>query len=227
MRSTFSPDLTSFAGRLLAASLVDDWVSTRAVTEQLGLTQSLAAQLMVSELAGDLADGPTRDSGDGSADRAAARGDEPAPAWVIRSGSKLLMPRSGLDLLSNVSWVDADPGPYINVRLGPGTLPDRPEDSRTYLGFHRILTAQERYDAATRWWYFTRMTEWSGRPFVASIAGFVTLTGRIERVVPHPSRDVVAFEVDVSDEHARQVFAGRRIPVHPGGPALKVQPRDA
>lgn len=227
MRSTFSPDLTSFAGRLLAAPLVNDWVSTRAVTEQLGLTQSLAAQLMVSELAGDLADGPTKSSGDGPAHGPAARGDEPEPAWVIRSRSKLLMPQSGLDLLSSVSWADADPGPYINVRLGPGTLPDRPEDSRRYLGFHRILTAQERYDAATRWWFFTRLEKWVGLPFVASIAGFVTLAGRIEQVIPHPSRDVVAFEVDESDEHVQQVFARRRIPVHPGGPALKIQHRGA
>lgn len=214
MRSVLSADLSTFAGRQLAVPLPDDWVSTGLVMERLGLTQSLATQLMVSELAGDLA-----------AREPAA--DAPEQKWVIRAGRKLLMPRHGLDLLAKVPLATENPAPYINVRLGPGTLTDRPEDPRRYLGFHRAFTAQERYDAATEWWYFKRTEEWIGRPFVASLAGFVTLAGRIERVTHHPTREVVSFEIDTTDEHALRAFSGARIPVHPGGPALKIQPRSA
>lgn len=56
VRSVFDTDLTTFfAERPLAVSLPDEWVPARTVSERLGLTQSLATQLMVSELAGDLA----------------------------------------------------------------------------------------------------------------------------------------------------------------------------
>ncbi|MGP5268576.1 hypothetical protein ACTXLV_16630 [Brachybacterium alimentarium] len=211
MRSVLSPDLSTFAGRPLAVPLPDGWASTGTVMDRLGLTQSLATQLMVSELAGDLA---VRES-------AAETSEE---TWVIRAGSKLLMPHHGLDLLADVPLAGEAPGPYINVRLGPGTLTDKPDDPRQYVGFHRAFTEPERYDAATEWWYFTRIEDWIGSPFVASLAGFVTLTGRIAGATRHPTRELVSFDVDTADEHACRTFSGTRIPVHPGGPALKVQP---
>ncbi len=132
----------------------------------------------------------------------------------------------GLELLAGVPPVEGAPGKYINVRLGPGTRSVLPEDQaqRPYLGgFHRVFTDQERYDAATRWWFLRDAEEWIGAPFVASIAGFVTLAGRIEAVADCPWFDAVSFTVDTSDPPGiSSTFAGRRIPVHPGGPALKV-----
>lgn len=218
VRSVFDAELTSFAGRQLAVSLPDEWVPVRTVAGRLGLTQSLAMQLMVSELAGDLATGgqhPSSDRVDNCSD---------AGPWVIRSGSRLLMPRRGLELLASVPPVEGAPGRYINVRLGPGTQCVVPEDraQRPYLGFHRVFTERERYDAATRWWTFRDAEEWIGAPFVASIAGFVTLAGRIEAVANCPWADGVSFTVDTSHLGISSAFAGRRIPVHPGGPALKI-----
>jgi hypothetical protein len=176
---------------------------------RLGLTQSLAAQLMVSELAGDLAQEVEASSG---LDKG---------TWVIRAGNRLFMPRVGLDVLDRVPEAREESVSYINVRLGPGTQEDG-HDSRRYLGFHRRFTARERYDAATRWWLFKRASEWIDRPFVASIAGFVTLAGRIDGVSSCPSTGAVSFDVDLDDERIRSTFSGRRIPIHQGGPALKV-----
>lgn len=34
--------------------------------------------------------------------------------------------------------------------------------------------------------------------------------------------DAVGFSVDTTDGEVRRAFSGRRIPVHPGGPALKI-----
>lgn len=218
VRSVFDAELTTFAERPLAVSLPDEWVPVRAVAERLGLTQSLAMQLMVSELAGALSVGAQDPASDRIGDSSCA------PPWVIRSGSRLLMPRRGLKLLASIPHVEGAPGRYINVRLGPGTRSVVPEDrtQRPYLGFHRTFTERERYDAATRWWFFRDAEEWIGAPFVASIAGFVTLAGRIEAVADCPWMDAVGFTVDTTDADIGGVFSDRRIPVHPGGPALKI-----
>lgn len=213
VRSTLSADLTQFAGRDLAVAIPDDWVSAGGVKERLGLTQSLAAQLMVSELAGDPL---IMAEGESEVIRAVQS------PWVLRAGTRLLMPRLGLDLLARLPYADADVGPYINVRLGPGARVTRADDERRYLGIHRVFSPQERYDAATRWWYFTRIEEWIGAPFVASIAGFVTLAGRIDGVFTHPSMDRVSFHVDTGDAPVKAAFSRRRIPIHRGGPALKI-----
>lgn len=218
VRSVFDEKLETFAGRALAVPLPDEWVPVSSVAERLGLTQSLATQLMVSELAGDrlIADPATSTPG--------AEGMSGARPWVIRSASRLLMPRSGLERLENVPLAEDVPGRYINVRLGPGTRSVLPEDraQRPYLGFHRVFTERERYAAATRWWFFRNAGKWIGAPFVASLAGFVTLTGRIESVEDCPWMDAVGFSVDTSDGDACRAFSGRRIPVHHGGPALKI-----
>lgn len=213
VRSVLSSDLTQFAGRNLAVELPDDWVSVGGVKERLDLTQSLATQLMVSELAADLLSA-TDDAWE-------ARRSFPLP-WILRSGARLLMPRIGLDLLANVPCAEADVGPYVNVRLGPGTHRTKTDDPRPYLGFHRVFSEQERYAAATRWWSFTCIEDWIGAPFVASIAGFVTLAGRIDAVTHHPSTGAISFAVDTDDAEVQASFSRRRIPVHRGGPALKI-----
>lgn len=218
VRSVFDEDLETFAGRALAVPLPDEWVPVRSVAERLGLTQSLATQLMVSELAGD------RLIADPASSTCGAEGASDVRPWVIRSASRLLMPRAGLERLENVPRVEGVLGRYINVRLGPGTQSIIPEDraQRPYLGFHRVFTERERYAAATRWWFFRNAEEWIGAPFVASLAGFVTLAGRIEAVEDCPWMDAVGFSVDTRDGEVCRAFSGRRIPVHHGGPALKI-----
>jgi hypothetical protein len=206
-RSTFDGQLESFAGRRLSTTIPDAWASLAEVEQEIGLTRSLAMQLMIA----------------GVARRYAAH--EPRPhlnsPYVIRSGSRLFIPRSDLDALRNVPFAQASEVAYINVRLGPGTINDRP-GPRKYLGYSIEFTATEAYEAATHWWYFRDIDNWCGRYFVASVAGFVTLTGRIEHVIHHPTRDRVKFDVDITDDQARETFENQRIPVHRGGPALKI-----
>jgi hypothetical protein len=132
------------------------------------------------------------------------------------------MPAIGLERLAEVPPTVEEVPAYINVRLGPGTI-DELSPEREVLGYHRLFTPSQAYEAATYWWHFNNASEWIGRPFVASLAGFVTLCGRITDVFDHPTRDVVKFHVDTSDEVANRVFASRRIPIHRGGPALKVR----
>lgn len=206
-RSTFDSQLESFAGRRLSTTIPDAWASLSDVEQELGLTRSLAMQLMVA----------------GVARRYTARNsqfqmDQP---YVIRSGSRLFIPRSDLSILRNLPFARAADLAYINVRLGPGTENDR-LGSRQYVGYSIEFTGSEAYEAATHWWYFRDIDDWCGRFFVASVAGFVTLTGRIEQVIHHPTRDRVKFSVDTTDSHARAAFESKRIPVHKGGPALKV-----
>lgn len=207
-RSVFDEELTTFAGRRLAVTVPDEWVTISDVKARLDLTHSLAVQLMISELAGALAAGETSDGG--------------TRPWVIRSGSKLLMPAEGLERLAEVPETVRGVPAYINVRLGPGTIDEQPGE-REVLGFHRQFTPAQAYAAATYWWPFNRADEWIGRPFVASMAGFVTLCGRITGVFDHPQRDVVGFHVETADDEVNRVFRSRRIPIHRGGPVLKVR----
>lgn len=205
-RSTLSRDLTSFAGRPLAIPIEDDWVSVAEAGAELGLTHSLTAQLMASELVADFAD-------------------TPGP-HVIRSGGRLLMPRRDLQLLADRQPVTGEPDRFINVRVGPGTIDTPPIEGRTYLGFHSSYTPAQRSLATTRWWSFSEEEAWIGHPFVASLAGFVVLCGRIAGTratrATQGGRRLVAFDVDETDPLVDAAFTGRRIPVFPGGPALKV-----
>lgn len=204
-RSVFNQSLTSFAGRSLVAPVEDDWASVSDVSRELGLTRSLAMQLMISEVARNFLT-----TTDGSSSKA-----------VSRSGSKLFIPRALLEALKRVPQAESERVPYINVRLGPGTLNDRP-GTRKFLGYHYQFSDRETYDGATYWWYFRQIDDWEGHAFVASIAGFVTLSGRIIRIIHHPARDRVRFTVDTEDSEVTGIFHSRRIPVHPGGPALKI-----
>src|SRR5699024_9982392 len=205
----FDEELTTFAGRRLAVEIPDEWVSVSDVKARLALTHSLAVQLMISELSGTLE--PKSNSRSASC------------PWVIRSGTKLFMPTEGLELLAEVPKIVGKVPAYINVSLGPGTIDDQSEE-REVLGFHRRFIPSQVYNAATYWWSFNRAEEWIGSPFVASLAGFVILCGRITDVFHHPERDVVGFDVETADEEVSGIFASRRIPIHRGGPALKVRP---
>src|SRR5699024_5001230 len=166
-RSVFDEELTRFAGRRLAVEIPDEWVSVSDVKARLALTHSLAVQLMISELAGTLE--PKSNSRNAS------------DPWVIRSGTKLFMPTEGLERLAEVSEIVGEVPAYINVRPGPGTIDDQSEE-REVLGFHRRFTPSQVYSAATYWWSFNRAEEWIGRPFVASLAGFVTLDRKSTRL---------------------------------------------
>lgn len=203
-RSTLSRDLRTFAGRPLANPITDDWVSVAEAGAELGLTHSLTAQLMASEVVADFTE-------------------HPGP-HVIRSGGRLLMPRRALQLLADLEHATADLDRYINVRVGPGTFDTSTLEGRTYMGFHSSYTSAQRYLATTRWWSFTEAEAWIGRPFVASLAGFVVLCGRITstRTTTSRGRRLVAFDVDETDPMTNAAFAGHRIPVYPGGPALKI-----
>lgn len=204
-RSTFDSQLESFAGRRLSTSIPDDWASLADVEQGLGLTRSLAMQLMVAGVARQYAPQESRSG----------------RPYVIRSGPRIFIPRSDLEALRNVPLAQASVPAYINVRLGPGTFNDR-SGPRKYLGYNTEFSESEAYEAATHWWYFRDIDDWWGRCFVATVAGFVTLAGRIDRIIHHPTRDRVKFDVDTTDNAARSAFEFRRIPVHRGGPALKI-----
>lgn len=206
-RSTFDSQLESFAGRRLSTTIPDAWASLSDVEQELGLTRSLAMQLMIAGVARRY-----------TAPISGPHLDRP---YVIRSGARLFIPRSDLDILRDVPVARVSDLAYINVRLGPGTMNDRP-GLRKYLGYSIEFTDTEAYEAATHWWYFRDIDDWCGRYFVASVAGFVTLAGRIDRVIHHPTRDRVKFDVDTTDNQARAAFGSQRIPIHRGGPALKI-----
>lgn len=214
-RSLVGPGFASFAGRPIAVPAASGYVGIQEISSHLNISHALGTQLALSEWCARLIDG-------GSERR-----------WCYRVGERLVVPTEGLEALaavpaSNMSGID-----FINMRVGPGTLAgaeesDIPGESREFVGVHSSFNTTQLTDAVTRWWQVTRPEEWEGKAFVASLAGYVVLCGRITSWSMHTldSRDgsgprrLTRFEVDVDDSDILERFEGRRIPVFRGGSVL-------
>ncbi len=200
-RSLVGNGFTTFAGRSIAVPAAPGFRSIQEIAADLEITHALSTQLCLSEWAQRVVPDPQHDR------------------WCYRVGERLIMPTEGVQALVDVETVDPTDIDYLNVRVGPATA-DATEDPRLFQGVHASLSEGELYDAVTRWWPVTNEAEWVGKLFVASIAGFVVLTGRITGAEKSRTTQRVAFEVDTDDAEAREHFAGKRIPVFRGGATL-------
>lgn len=200
-RSLVGSGFATFGSRDIAFPAASGFHSIQEISADLDITHALSTQLCLSEWAQRVVTDPRHDR------------------WCYKVGERLIMPSQGVQALAAVENVDPTDVDYLNVRVGPATR-DETEDSRAFQGVHASLTDRELYDAVTRWWPVTNHTDWIGRFFVASIAGFVVLTGRIAGAEKSAKTQRVAFDVDTQDPEAMERFSGKRIPVFRGGATL-------
>lgn len=222
---SLSADLTTFDGRTLVNPPEDLFVDSADVAARLGLSTALAAQLIVSEwatrltarhrdrvISGDVENIPISQLGH-------ALGVTTPVPMSARAGRRLMMARAGLERLEQVPLIDPAPMDYLHVRLGPGTM-ERAAGRRVIHGVHASFTDAELIAAATTAVPISGQQSWIGMPLVASISGFVAVTGRITAAERTARR--TDFRIDPDDETVRQAFADGRVPLEGGSRAAVV-----
>lgn len=171
-------------------------LSVTSAAERLGVTRPGAAEILHS----------------GLADTAAGAGPSSPAAYAGPRGP--VVSEAAVDALAQRPFVDleAPHGKAVNVRVRAARRVD--DSDRDVMGWHARLSPTQVDSATARWWARPGFNA-IGAPFVATVAGFVVVCGRIAGWTE--DRGKVAYQIDWSDTEVAEFWADKRVHTPRGG----------